>query len=74
MENEMILGLRKLKGVSMSKFFKKYGRKIEDVFNIEDLLKSRRLLKREDYIKINEKYIYVSNDILINFIGCDKNE
>ena len=74
MENEMILGLRKLKGVSMSNFLEKYERKIEDVFNIEDLLESKMLLKKEDYIKINEKYIYISNDILINFIGCDKNE
>lgn len=74
MENELILGLRKIKGVSMSRFLKKYGRKIEDVFDIQKLLEDKKLIKYEDYIKINEKYIYISNDILINFIGCDEDE
>lgn len=74
MENEMILGLRKLNGVSMSDFLNKYGKKVEDIFDIQNLLESKRLLKYQDYIKINEKYIYVSNDILISFIGCDNNE
>ena len=32
MENEMILGLRKTSGVSTNTFYKKYGVKIEDVF------------------------------------------
>lgn len=74
MENEMILGLRKLKGVSMSKLYQKYGTNVEDEFPIKHLIENERLLKSQDYIKINKKYIYVSNDILINFIGCDSNE
>lgn len=71
MENEMILGLRKLEGVSLSNFYDNYNISIEDVFNIESLLNSKRLLKSQDYIKINRKYIYISNDILIHFIGSD---
>ena len=74
MENEMILGLRKLEGVSISNFVKKFGNKIEDIFDIQKLLDSRMLLICGDYIKINEKYIYLSNDILINFIGSDNYE
>ena len=74
MENEMILGLRKLEGVSLSSFFTKYGVELEKVFSITDLLIHKQLLISLDYIKINSKYIYISNDILIHFIGCDSNE
>lgn len=69
MENEMILGLRKLKGVSITNFKNKYNKEIKEVFDIDKLLKERKLIIEDDYIKINPKYIYVSNEILINFIG-----
>ena len=42
MQNEMILGLRKLDGVSKKKFYLKYGKKIEDVFDIKELLDSKK--------------------------------
>lgn len=74
MENEMILGLRKLKGVSLEHFYNKYNERIEDVFNISKLLDTEELIISSGYIKINEKNIYVSNDILINFIGSEENE
>ena len=34
MENEVILGLRKLKGISISKYKEKYDKDIREVFNI----------------------------------------
>ena len=69
MEYEMILGLRKLKGVCISNFEKKYQKKIEDVFSIKKLIEEGKLIIEDDYIKIPEKYLYISNSILINFIG-----
>ena len=69
MEYEMILGLRKLKGVNTKDFYKKYNKNIEDIFNIKELLENKKLIIKDDYIFINPKYIYTSNDILINFIG-----
>ena len=68
MENEMILGLRKLEGVNISNFRKKYNREIKEVFKIDKLIEEGKLLIENDYIKINPKYLYVSNEILINFI------
>lgn len=65
MENEMMLGLRKMEGVSQHRFFEKYQRKMEDVFPIETLLKQRKLEKKEDYISIPKDKIYVSNEILL---------
>lgn len=69
MENEMILGLRKIKGVNTLEFYKKYGEKVEEFFDIHKLLEEGKLIKEDNYIYINDKYIYVSNEILINFIG-----
>ncbi len=68
MSNEMILGLRKINGVKEEEFQNKYNKKIEDVFNIDKLLKENILIKENGYIKINKKYLYLSNEILINFI------
>lgn len=69
MQNEMILGLRKLKGVSLDTFKEKYHKDIKEVFNIDKLLEERKLIIKDGYIFINPEYIYLSNDILINFIG-----
>ena len=67
-ENEMILGLRKTKGINEQEFIQKYGKKIEDVFDINKLIEEEKLIKSNHYLFINYDYLYVSNDILINFI------
>lgn len=69
MEYEMILGLRKIEGVDLNVFKQKYNVELEKVFNIEKLLKEGKLIKENDKLKINENYLYLSNDILVNFIG-----
>lgn len=68
MENEMILGLRKRQGVSRSHFIKKYGVSIESVFPIERLIQQKQLKMQGDFIFIPEDKIYISNDILVEFI------
>ena len=60
MQNEMILGLRKLDGVSKKNFYLKYGKKIEDVFDIKELLNSKKLID-------NGKNIY---EEVKNEVGC----
>lgn len=69
MENEMILGLRKIEGVNKNNFKNKYNKNIEDVFNIKNLLKNKLLIDNGINIYINPKYLYIQNSILINFIG-----
>lgn len=68
-ENEMILGLRKIKGVNKKNFYKKYHKNIDDVFNIKELLDKKYLIDDGENIFINEKYLYVQNSILMKFIG-----
>lgn len=69
MENEMILGLRKIEGVQESKFKERYGKTIDSVFPIQELIQKGKLIQEEGYIKIPESYLYISNDILVQFIG-----
>ena len=65
----MILGLRKIEGVNKNNFKNKYNKNIEDVFNINNLLKNKLLIDNGINIYINPKYLYIQNSILINFIG-----
>ena len=69
MENEMILGLRKIDGVNKDDFKHKYNQNIEDVFDIKSLIENKLLIDNGTNIYINPKYLYIQNSILINFIG-----
>ncbi len=73
MEYEMILGLRKIEGVNTKLFYDKYGNYIEDIFDISDLIETGKLIKDSNFLKIAPKYLYLSNDILLNFINNFKN-
>ena len=64
MENEVMLGLRKFEGIDINKFRDRYNKDIEDVFNIEDLIRDNYLIRDGNYIKINKEYMYISNEII----------
>ena len=68
-ENEFILGLRKIKGVNKEIFKNKYNEDIKDIEIVNKLIKENKLLEDEKNIYINKDYIYVSNDILVEFIN-----
>lgn len=69
MENELMLGLRKISGVNKDKFREKYLLDIEQIFDIMDLIKNGLLKIENGYIFIPEDKLYISNSILVNFIG-----
>lgn len=68
-QNELILGFRKIKGINKKKFKEKYDIDINDI--VKDLLKKNYLNENKNYVYINPKYIYLSNEILINFIDLN---
>ena len=68
-ENDCILNLRTLKGINIDDFYNKYNEKIEDVFDIDYLLKKNKLIIEEGYLKINKEYFYLANEILVTFLG-----
>lgn len=64
MENQVILGLRKLDGIDIVEFFNKYKTNIQDEFNITPLLKDGYLVLRDKHLLIPEEHIYIMNEIL----------
>lgn len=68
MENEVMLGLRKTKGINLQNFFDKYEINIQDAFPIKPLVKNKDLIYENGYIKINPEKIYLMNEILLKLI------
>lgn len=64
----MILGLRKIEGISIKRFKELFNKDIYEVYNIKDLLNKNYLILKDDNLSINPKYLYVSNSILENFV------
>lgn len=68
-ENELILGFRKMDGINKEKFKTKYNMEITDIEVIKKLLINNDLVEDDTNIYINPKKIYISNSILVEFIG-----
>ena len=65
MENELILGFRKLEGINLEHFFDKYEENMQNIFPIKPLVKNGDLIYKDGYVYINNKKLYVMNKILI---------
>ena len=72
MENELIFGLRKTKGINKKTFYDKFHISVYNAFDIDSLINKQLLIDNGEYIYIPEDKLYVSNSILINFIGGSK--
>ncbi len=68
MDYEMILGLRLVSGVNKKLFYYKYKKDIYEVFNIKELIDKDLLIDNGENIYIPLDKLYISNEILINFI------
>lgn len=65
---ELILGFRLKNGINKKEFYNKYNISIYDIENVNELIKDEYLIDNDQNIYVNEKYLYVLNDILINFV------
>lgn len=68
LQNEFILGLRKLKGINKEKFHQKYNFNPLEIKIVKKLINKHELIDDGQNIYINPKYLYYSNEILINFL------
>jgi len=68
MDNELMLGLRKIEGINLKQFEEKYDIKLEDNYPINTLLKNKDLIKKNGYIFINPRKLYLMNEILLKLI------
>lgn len=71
-ENEFILGFRKIDGISLVDFEKKYKFSPITLKNVQTLLENGKLEIENGYLKIPLKEIYTSNEILLSFIDCQE--
>ncbi|MGM9882266.1 MAG: hypothetical protein ACI31S_05425, partial [Bacilli bacterium] len=69
MENEVMLGLRKLSGINLDVFKNKFGVSLDEVYDIDDLICDGYLILDGNYLKINREYIYISNEILVRIFN-----
>ncbi len=70
-QNEFMLGFRKVNGINKIEFKEKYNINIDDIKEIKELLKLNLLLENQTNIYINPNYLYTSNEILIRLIDLD---
>lgn len=70
-EDEFMLGLRKIEGLNKTKFFQKYKIDINRINDVSELLEKNLLIEDKQNIKINPNYIFVSNEIMEKFINMD---
>ena len=67
-QNEFILGFRKIAGINKQTFYQKYKLNLDEIKLIRDLLSQKLLIENETNIYINPQYLYTSNEVLLNFI------
>ncbi len=67
-ENEFILGFRKIDGIDLNAFKHKFNMSVFDIPVVKQLYQENKLLIENEHLKINPKYIYISNTILVNFV------
>ena len=66
MQTDLMLNLRLLEGINYEDFYQKYNKNIEEIFDIDYYLEKNILIKKDNHLKINKNYIYLSNEILVN--------
>jgi len=71
MEEEMFLGLRKTNGVSVSDFYKKFGKTLDDVYGekIEMLIAKELIIKTDDHVKLTHRGIFRGNEVFQEFLN-----
>ena len=68
MDNTIMLNFRLLKGINLEYFYQRYNVNLQNEYDIKELLDKKYLLYKDGYLKINPKYIYIMNEILIKII------
>ena len=68
MQNAFILGFRKIKGIVVNDFKKRYNVNPLSLKIVQKQLKQGLLVYKDGYLYIDKKYLYVSNDILTYYM------
>lgn len=69
-EEELMLGLRKMKGVNRSHFQQKFNEPVEKYYadEIESLIKRELLMVEDDFLRLTQKGKYLGNEVFQKFL------
>ena len=67
-KDEIMLGLRKIEGINVLNFEKKYHLHINEIFDVSYLINNKFLILKNNYLFIPEKYLFVSNEIILKLL------
>lgn len=73
-EYEIMLGLRLAKGIDKKKFRNRFGKRIEEWYNYDELIDKGFIIDDGNNLFIPEEKFYVSNEIIVKFIEGEKYE
>ncbi len=68
MDYELMLGLRKINGINVEEFLKKYEENLMEIYNVEEFIKNKMLILNDKMLYVNPKKIYLMNEILVKLI------
>ncbi len=68
MDYEIMLGLRKIKGINLEKFYEKYHVQLQEEYPIDNLIKEKKLIIKNGNIFINPDKLYIMNEILVKLL------
>ena len=68
MDNEIMLGLRLIKGINVKEFKEKYNEDIFKVYNLDSLIKNKDLIYKKGYLYIHPDKLYIQNEILLKIL------
>lgn len=61
---EVLLGLRLVKGIDLTRFRRHFGKNLSEVFIYEELIEEQLLEEVEGFLRIPEEKLYISNYII----------
>ena len=68
MENEIMLGFRKLDGINKGLFYNKFNKQIDEVFKFNVLIEKGLIKEVDNKLFIPEKHLFISNAILTQLL------
>lgn len=68
MDYQIILNLRLIDGINKTNFYNKFGKSVLECYNYSSLIDDGFIEENEQSIWIKEKYLYISNNIILKFI------
>ena len=66
--NTFMLGFRKTKGINIIDFKNTYQKEITDINPVSKLINENKLILKDNHLFINPDYLYLSNEIILEFI------